>query len=490
MNSSEPHHTFKSSNTSRAKSTRRWRAIHKWSGIAIALFMLSFVVSGLLLNHRDLILDQEISRRYLPSRYEFRNWNGGLMRGTLRHDSATLIYGVNGVWQYDPVTGITLDFNRGLPSGADRRNIRGMVRTARGTLIAATPFGLHAHRNGRWHPVSIPLTEGEKISDITLSGDTLVAVGRSRIYTATLPSLRFTPVTLPTSPDMDGRTTLFRTVWHLHSGELFGLPGRLAVDAVALLFLFLTVTGIAIWVLKSRGHHPRRVRWNMLWHNRVGRWTVVLTALVVLTGWCLRPPVMVPLALTRVAPLPGTTMSSSNPWHDRIRALRHDPAAGDWLLSTSEGFFTMKSLGDTPRKITQAPPVSVMGINVMERDSAGHWLCGSFSGMYRWDRTSGHVTDWFTGEKADLKPGPPFGRRAVSGYSSHMPGGDVVAEYYDGANLAQPDELRQLPMSLWAVALEMHSGRIFIGDIATYVFIFLTGLAIMLCIYAGYRLRH
>ncbi len=35
--------------------------------------------------------------------------------------------------------------------------------------------------------------------------------------------------------------------------------------------------------------------------------------------------------------------------------------------------------------------------------------------------------------------------------------------------------MNQLPMSLWNVALEAHSGRIFIGSIATYIFIFVMG---------------
>lgn len=60
-----------------------WRKQHKWLGIGLSFFMLMFCVSGILLNHRSLIKDVNVSRKYLPSRYEFRNWNGGLLRGTL-----------------------------------------------------------------------------------------------------------------------------------------------------------------------------------------------------------------------------------------------------------------------------------------------------------------------------------------------------------------------------------------------------------------------
>lgn len=48
----------------------------------MTLFMLLFCVSGILLNHRSLIKNVNVSRKYLPGRYEYHNWNGGLLRGT------------------------------------------------------------------------------------------------------------------------------------------------------------------------------------------------------------------------------------------------------------------------------------------------------------------------------------------------------------------------------------------------------------------------
>lgn len=62
---------------------RTWRKQHKWLGIGMAFFLLMFCVSGVLLNHRQLIKNMNVSRKFLPNRYEFRNWNGGLLRGTL-----------------------------------------------------------------------------------------------------------------------------------------------------------------------------------------------------------------------------------------------------------------------------------------------------------------------------------------------------------------------------------------------------------------------
>ena len=134
--------------------------------------------------------------------------------------------------------------------------------------------------------------------------------------------------------------------------------------------------------------------------------------------------------------------------------------------------------------------VSVMGLNVWQKDVQGQWLCGSFSGLFAWNRTQETVTDWFTGEPAEDKAGPPFGKKAVSGFSADLGKEPFAVEYYNGTDaLPQPEILSTLPMSLWNVALEVHSGRIYIGIAATYVFVFIAGFAVVWCLWSGWKLR-
>ena len=47
-----------------------WRKHHKWLGLGMTFFLLMFCVSGILLNHRQLIKEVNVSRKFLPSRYE------------------------------------------------------------------------------------------------------------------------------------------------------------------------------------------------------------------------------------------------------------------------------------------------------------------------------------------------------------------------------------------------------------------------------------
>lgn len=120
-----------------------WRKQHKWLGIGMSFFMLMFCLSGILLNHRSLIKDVDVSRKYLPSRYEFKNWNGGLLRGTLALDDAILLYGNGGIWQTDSTASTFKDFNKGIPAGADCRQIRNVIRTDDGSVWSVSPFALY-----------------------------------------------------------------------------------------------------------------------------------------------------------------------------------------------------------------------------------------------------------------------------------------------------------------------------------------------------------
>lgn len=500
---------------------KNWRKHHKWFGLAVCFFMLMFCVSGILLNHRSLIRDIDISRACLPSRYEYKDWNGGLLRGTTKVRDHVLLYGNNGIWITDSTGSIFDDFNEGLPEGADWRQIRNVVAEADADtitshcdipLFAASTVGLYRFgAHGKWHSLPINIEPGDKLSDIALQGDTLIALSRSFIYMSLPPYHTFERVQLPAPAGYKKQTTAFRTMWLLHSGELFGMAGQLAVDAIALLLILLCATGLLCWLLpkyiRRRHRGMKFFRSSFSLHDNVGKYTIILTLFVAITGWCLRPPVMIALATTKMPILPGTALDSDNPWHDKLRVMRYDNAACDWLLSTSAGFYSMHGLClnadgqiDASKiciKKVKAPfPVSVMGLNVMEKDSDGHWLCGSFSGLFRWNRKDNTATDYFTGKVAPKKAGAPFGKKAISGISQHFisdRGKDItlVAEYHDGANrlVPQPEWMKTLPMSLWNVALELHTGRFFIGNIATYIFIFITGLAAIWCLWTGYAIR-
>ncbi len=480
---------------------KAWRKHHKWFGLVIGFFIVMFCWSGIVLNHRDAFSGVEISRRYLPRGYRFSAWNGGLVRGTIAHpDGRTLIYGNEGVWASADSLRTVVPLNGGFPDGVDNRNVRAMA-VAGGRILAASTGGLYQlGEDGVWRDTGVDFG-GERLSDMEVAGDTLVIVGRSHIYKSQLCGDATSPIslselTLREPADYDGRVTLFRTLWELHSGHLFGLGGRLIMDAVAVVLILLYVTGVAYWLIlakvkrRSSGSAlPRRLsgamRGMFKWHDAIGRKTIILTMFVCLTGWCLRPPLMILGVIAKVPPVPFTNLDDANPWADKLRAVRYDALESDWLISTSDGFYSLASLDGRPERVDCAPPVSVMGVNVLRRGESGDWLVGSFRGLYRWSRRTGSVNDYFDGS-VPQRGGMPVGEHDVCGWMS----GPV--EYTAGTGVAaMPANMENLPMSLWNVALEVHTGRIytFMGIMSTLLWVFVAGAAAAWVLWSGWKLR-
>lgn len=469
--------------------------------------MLMFCLSGIVLNHRESVSDININRSCLPSEYRYEKWNRGLLRGTLRLNgdslsSSVLLYGNGGVWLTD-TSGLTVsDYNEGLPEGVDFRNIRGTVQTSGGSLFAAGQFALYRNDGNGWKETCLNLYEGERISDIMMKGDTIMVVGRSFLYMAVNDYNEFVRIELKAPAGYDGKVSLFRTIWLLHCGEMFGTVGKLIVDAVAVVLVLLCLTGLVYWLLpkyirrlRIRGKKANgttlMMKTTLSWHDKLGRYTFLLLMFVAFTGWCLRPPVLIALVSFRTPAIPHTTAYSGNAWHDRLRMLRYDEEYDDWLLSSSEGIFSLATLESVPVRLDKTPPVSVMGINVWQKDSCGNWLTGSFNGMYVWDRSRQVSTDYFTGETAEDVASPPFGKYAVAGYCDNIGDEPFVVEYHNGTPaLPMPDELSSLPMSLWNLAQEIHTGRIYtvLGQ-GTLFYIFFAGLVALWCIYTGFVIR-
>lgn len=274
------------------------------------------------------------------------------------------------------------------------------------------------------------------------------------------------------------------------------------MDGVAVIIMILCISGVLFWLLskvirrireKSRNVsvYTLLLKRTLNWHDTVGRYTFLLLMWITFTGWCLRPPVLIALAYGKVPPVLGTMLDEKNAWNDKLRMMRYDRECGDWLLSTSEGFYSLSSLNAVPVKEEKTPPVSVMGLNVWQKDSDKRWMAGSFSGMFVWDRINGKIFDFFTGYEVHEVSGPPFGKQAISGCISDMKSEPIIIDYEKGtASVPMPEEFSELPMSLWNLALEIHTGRIYtLLWKGTLIYIFFAGLAAMWCIYSGFIIR-
>ena len=519
-----------------------WKKYHRWFGLILSVFMLVFCVSGIILNHRQLFADCDVSRSILPPAYHIQNFNNGVIKGSIRidghadlasaggikaSDDTILAYGYGGIWLTDTKMKSWKDFNKGLPENVDGRNIRNMVQTKNGEIWCAATMDVYRFDGKEWK--MFPLADNkERITDITLTKDStsIIAMTRSAVYEISGKKTdaanekrdaanekrdaisEKTNVTRKIIGQPEGfvpEVTLFKTVWNLHSGAFFGLAGRLVVDAIAIVLIILSITGIILFILPYRIRRQKRLQarekmqklgkqmvFNAKWHNKLGYTTIILTLWLAITGMCLRPPLMIPLAMNKTT----EKVKDGNVWHDKLRAIRWDAAEGNWLVSTSEGFLRVdEHFQHKPILLNKekAPKVSPMGVTVFESDGKGGWLVGSFSGMFRWYPEKNLIVDYFTGKQNIEKSMIPISNHLVSGYSKDFFGGkEVIFDYSKGASLDEttstPELLSATPMSLWNVALELHVGRCyspFLGPLSD-LFVFISGLLITLVLLSGY----
>lgn len=543
----------------RLKYNFTWKKYHRWLGLVLSVFMLVFCVSGIILNHREVFSGCEVSRKWLPASYHIKNFNNGVVKGTVVKKSAAhslssencdsvLVYGCAGVFLTDSRLSTWQDFNAGLPESIDERNVRHVVKAKDGSLWCAALRDVYRYdeNSHRWKKVELPGNE-ERIMDVALAKDsmTVVALTRSRVFTI-VPFVQYGEIVkigksssetyrveskiIPAPKKYEPKTTLFKLVWHLHSGEFFGLPGKLVVDAIALVLIVLSITGILLFILpygirraKKLAAKARMKRlgkqfaWNMKWHNKIGYVTIVLTLWIAITGMCLRPPLMVPLVLSK---LPQAVGEDGNVWQDKLRAIRWDAVQGDWLVSTSEGFLRVdEDFSQAPKMLPddECPKLSPMGVTVWESDGKGGWIVGSFRGIYRWNPVNhslNQILDYFTGKPSEETSMIPISDNLVCGYSEDFLGGKpLVFDFAKGVEDAkgqavalcndEPKKSRNeesmsdlicetAPMSLWNVALELHVGRCyspFLGLLSD-LFVFLSGLLITLVLLSGYIISH
>lgn len=543
----------------RLKYNFTWKKYHRWLGLVLSVFMLVFCVSGIILNHREVFSGCEVSRKWLPASYHIKNFNNGVVKGTVAKKSAAhslssencdsvLAYGCAGVFLTDSRLSTWQDFNAGLPESIDERNVRHVVKAKDGSLWCAALRDVYRYdeNSHRWKKVELPGNE-ERIMDVALAKDsmTVVALTRSRVFTI-VPFVQYGEIVkigksssetyrveskiIPAPKKYEPKTTLFKLVWHLHSGEFFGLPGKLVVDAIALVLIVLSITGILLFILpygirrvKKLAAKARMKRlgkqfaWNMKWHNKIGYVTIVLTLWIAITGMCLRPPLMVPLVLSK---LPQAVGEDGNVWQDKLRAIRWDAVQGDWLVSTSEGFLRVdEDFSQAPKMLPddECPKLSPMGVTVWESDGKGGWIVGSFRGIYRWNPVNhslNQILDYFTGKPSEETSMIPISDNLVCGYSEDFLGGKLlVFDFAKGVEDAkgqavalcndEPKTSRNeesmsdlicetAPMSLWNVALELHVGRCyspFLGPLSD-LFVFLSGLLITLVLLSGYIISH
>jgi hypothetical protein len=503
---------------------QKLRKYHKWPALIISFFLLLFALSGIVLNHRDIFSSVDISRKWLPSEYRYNNWNLASVKSALQvSDDSVVIYGNIGIWLTDPGFSSFSDYADGFPRGIDNRKIFTVYKTKDGHIYAGAQSGLYRldRRNEVWERVNLPVSENRVIG-ITQKGDSILVMTRSNILS--FPDSRqpvFTLADLPPAADADDNVSLFRTIWLIHSGKIYGVAGKIIVDIMAGVMIFLIISGLFYYFTpgllkkmtgkKARTKLKQTNRFFIKWHNSLGYLTAAFLIIISVTGIFLRPPLLIPIAGIKVPVIKNSWLDNPNPWFDKLRDIIWDGENNIFLFSTSEGiYYSGPELSGRLQPFQIEPPVSVMGVNVFEKSGPGEYLVGSFSGIFRWNvgtfPSAGAIRDHLTGHPVINVPGQssPFGSFPVSGRLDYL-GSEVLFDYLNGAFVndrevrsgnssisgfvSMPENISEnSPISLWNLALEVHTGRIFFPLIGNFYIFYvpLMGITTLVVLVSGF----
>lgn len=487
-----------------------FRKYHKWLGIFLILLLILFSISGIVLNHRDLLAKAEISRNHIPKDYRYVNWNNASVKEMVKLSAdSVLLYGNVGIWRSDSLLRNMEDMNAGFPAGIDYRKVFKVI-SYRHRLYAGTLYGLYRFdvATRAWQHLPMPVKEANVV-DMEVKGDSLLVLTRSHLMLS-VDGARFSEVKLPTPAGYDNKVSLFKTLWVIHSGEIYGEVGKLIVDIVALVLIFLSITGLVLFFSKkkikdkqlaaaSKKKHRDAYRWNIRWHNKIGWITILFAVVTTLTGMFLRPPLLIAIASAKVGKIPFTELDTPNPWFDILRRIIYLPTEDKFVISTTEGFYYTDTEFRLLNKFDNQPPASVMGVTVLEDEGEYGLLVGSFNGLFLWDYRNGFVFDAIKREPyvRPAKAGPPVGDYKISGFGFDRGGRRVAFDYSHGVMGLEdkpdfPAMPRQIldrsPMSLWGVALEVHTGRFFSPLMGSmYILLVpLTGLFTLFVLVSGF----
>ncbi len=478
----------------------------------ITLFVILFSFSGIFMNHRELISSIDISRKILPEEYSYQNWNKGAVKSVfqLSGDSA-LVYGNIGIWLSTDHFQTFQDWNTGFPKGIDNRKISKILKTPDGKLLAGTYFGLYQYssQQQKWLKKELPASE-ERITDLILKQNELLVQTRSFLLKST-DGNSFQTLTIPAPEGYDGKASLFKTLWLLHSGEIWGHIGKLIVDLFGIVILIISITGLLHflfpgWLRRRREKKKDNAKlvsarnFNLKWHNRLGWIFIPFLIFVTITGMFLRPPLLIAIASSSVSPIPGTALSSPNPWYDKLRRVLYDEQQHIFLFSTYDGiFFTDENLKEPMRRLPAEPPVSVMGCNVLEKKGETTYLVGSFNGLFLWNPLSGQVFDYLSGNAyvAPETVGPPVSDNMIDGWFADSSGKEFYFDYNHGVLPIRQNErfgemnseiIQKSPISLWNLSLEIHTGRILEPILGMFYILYvpLAGLCILIVLISGF----
>ncbi|NME66907.1 PepSY domain-containing protein [Flammeovirga aprica] len=452
---------------------------HKYIGLFLSIILVWMSVSGILLNHPDLIATFSIPKAYFPDEYIPENWNrGGIQDIVYVGQDTIIIGGKQGVWKSnDSGKSFQSLMHNGFPEAIYYQKVNDLYYdTLQSEIYVATFGGIYKLdlSNNQWTAITTPNQYPEKFVKVINVKGQLYAVSQSHIYSIQANQLEVYPIFKKEHNEVD----MIQFTFALHSGWLWGTPGRLFYDFLSLILIFLSLTSLYItFFKKKKATHSisKKIKQFIItYHTKIGVWTFLFLLIIGGTGMFMRPPLIVALYNGKVPSSIIPDRFLENEWYHTIRNALYDPQTDRIILDTTEGIFAGKSDGESAfEKQDWKVNIFVMGATVFEPLGDKHFLVGSFYGLYDYKEGENFSTDALTHEKVPFyqriqKPGDfmtvaaftsPKGEKYISAYSQGLLAITPPQEdtFYHFPKVIQ--EEYKLP--LWNYMFELHNGRLF-----------------------------
>lgn len=480
------------------------KKVHCYLGLFLSLFLVWMSVSGILLNHPDLISRVSMPLKAMPGFYEYKNWNRYSFRDAVfskKNADRVFVCGKQGVWQSLDNGRTFSAMDNGFPEPAWQKDTFCLLPTENGDfLYAGTRTGLYVCKlaTSSWSRVKgVP---DIKIISLFQNGDKAYAFTSSGCFSGEIEQDAFSPVLLPLPGNMPADLSISRFLLSLHDGSILGLPGKLGVDLLAAVLIFFCLSGIYLWVVsrnlkrfKGRKKVFKAFRFCHKYHLKFGIWCALFLIVITATGFLLKPPFRMLIYKNFGAKISIADKTMENPWKDQIFKVVFLPEQKSILMSTRQGFYMAPVNLDAPFKKQVIPvKISGMGTTVLKLVSGHHLLTGSFSGLFSVDLETKELTRGFTGAQPGRKHrsmicGALVKDGRLIGYAGYRKGFIKVAAN-DSISLSMPDALTEkAKISLWYGLFELHNTRLFtfLTHTNTWLIIPIAGILTLIILLSG-----
>ncbi|MEA3334145.1 MAG: PepSY-associated TM helix domain-containing protein [Pseudomonadota bacterium] len=205
-----------------------------------------------------------------------------------------------------------------------------------------------------WYRIDHPVLKDQVVVDLLQVDNHILAFTKSAAYQADIDNgpPTFTSLTLPRDLNEVPTAPLFRWLLKIHDGSIFGLPGRLFVDFLGLILIFICLSGVLIWYVpwRKRRRKPTLLSGkifalNFRCHLKLGIVSALFIAIIALSGTLVRPPLLI--AIVRLT-IPASLMPGidpDNPWADQTQRAAYLKEKKELVIASKQGLFEALSTG-------------------------------------------------------------------------------------------------------------------------------------------------